>query len=159
LTQPTQQQIKPGRDILVSPGFFRRLAAQFYDIVLLIAILLVANGILLLFTDSETLKTHTFIHRSYLISVCFLFYSWFWTHGGQTLGLRAWNIKLLTLEQKPISWSQALIRFITAILSWTVFLGLGFVWVIFNKKKLSWHDQLSKTALFSVPPKEKNQPH
>ncbi len=152
MIEQTKHTIKPGSDLAVSPGFFRRLAAQFYDIVLLIAILLVANGVLLLFTDTETLKIYSVLHRTYLISICFLFYAWFWTHGGQTLGLRAWKIKVLTLDQKPISWSQALLRFITATLSWTVFLGLGFIWVLFNKNKLSWHDQLSKTALFSVPP-------
>jgi len=151
LVEQTKLPIEPGRDITVSPGFFRRLAAQFYDIVLLIAILLVANGVLLLFTDIETLKNYALLHRVYLVSICFLFYGWFWTHGGQTLGLRAWKIKVLTLDQKPISWYQASLRFITAILSWTVFLGLGFIWVLFNKNKLSWHDQLSKTALFSVP--------
>ena len=157
MTEQSQHPNKPGIDLPVSPGFFRRLAAQFYDIVLLIAILLVANGVLLLLTDTETLKTYTFLHRAYLISICFLFYAWFWTHGGQTLGLRAWNIKVLTLDQKPISWSQALLRFITAMLSWTVFFGLGFIWVLFNKEKLSWHDRLSKTALFSVPPKIKSK--
>ena len=151
MSKKAKKFIESGLDFTSAPGFYRRLAAQFYDIVLLIAILLVANGFLHLFTDGDTLKAYTLLHRAYLLGICFLFYGWFWTHGGQTLGLRAWKIKVLTLDQKPISWFQALLRFITAILSWTVFLGLGFIWVLFNKNKLSWHDQLSKTALFSVP--------
>ncbi|MDD1627213.1 MAG: RDD family protein [Methylococcaceae bacterium] len=83
----------------------------------------------------------------------FFFYGWFWTHGGQTLGLRAWKIKILTLDQKPINWTQALLRFTTSIISWAFF-GLGFLWILFDKNQRSWHDHLSKTALFFDPQKK-----
>jgi len=63
------------------------------------------------------------------------------------LGLRAWKIKVLTLDQKPINWNQALLRFTTAIISWSFF-GLGFLWILIDKNRRSWHDHLSKTALF-----------
>jgi uncharacterized RDD family membrane protein YckC len=61
--------------------------------------------------------------------------------------LRAWKIKVLTLDQKSISWKQALLRFATAIVSWGFF-GLGFFWILIDKNRRSWHDHLSKTALF-----------
>ena len=89
-----------------------------------------------------------------MIAVSFLFYGWFWTHGGQTLGLRAWKIKVLTLDQKPISWKQSLLRFVTAIISWAG-LGVGFMWVLIDKNRYSWHDHVSKTALFYDNPKIK----
>jgi len=34
-----------------------------------------------------------------------------------------------------------------AILSWG-FCGLGFLWILIDKNQRSWHDHLSKTALF-----------
>ena len=144
-----QQTIKSGQELLSAPGFLRRLAAQLYDIFLLVAILFLATAILLPFTSGESIsEQQILIYRIYLAIISYLFYGWFWTHGGQTLGLRAWKIKVLTLNKKPISWKQAFLRFITAIISWSV-LGLGFLWIFMNKRRYSWHDYLSKTALFS----------
>jgi uncharacterized RDD family membrane protein YckC len=140
--------LKPGHDSHPAPGFLRRLAAQIYDLFLLIALLFLATALLLPFTAGEAVSTQkTFIYRIYLTVISFLFYGWFWTHGGQTPGLRAWKIKVLTLDQKSISWKQALLRFATAIVSWGFF-GLGFFWILIDKNRRSWHDHLSKTALF-----------
>jgi len=139
---------------LSAPGFFRRLAAQIYDLLLLIALLFLATALLLPFTAGEAVSVQqTLIYRIYLLVISFFFYGWFWTHGGQTLGLRAWKIKVLTFDQKPISWHQALLRFATAIVSWSFF-GLGFLWILIDKNRRSWHDNLSKTALFFDPEKK-----
>ena len=140
--------LKPGRDSLSTPGFLRRLAAQIYDFLLLIAILFFSTALFLPFTSGEAVSDHqTLIYRIYLTVISFFFYGWFWTHGGQTLGMRAWKIKVLTLDHKPISWTQALLRFATAIVSW-FFFGLGFLWILIDKNRRSWHDHLSNTALF-----------
>lgn len=129
------------------PGFLRRLAAILYDLLLLIAVLFVATALLLPLNKGEAFTVQQFFYPLYLLTISFLFYAWFWTHGGQTLGLRAWKIKVLTFDQKPISWKQALLRFVTAILSWGIF-GLGFLWILIDKDHRSWYDNLSKTALF-----------
>lgn len=140
--------LKPGHDSHPAPGFLRRLAALIYDLFLLIALLFLATALLLPFTAGEAVSAQkTFIYRIYLTVISFSFYGWFWTHGGQTPGLRAWKIKVLTLDQKSISWKQALLRFATAIVSWGFF-GLGFFWILIDKNRRSWHDHLSKTALF-----------
>ena len=104
--------LKPGRDLLSAPGFFRRLAAQIYDFLLLIALLFLATALLLPFTAGEAVSDQqTLIYRIYLAVISFFFYGWFWTHGGQTLGLRAWKIKVLTFDQKPISWTAGVVTF------------------------------------------------
>jgi len=145
---------KPGHDLKSTPGFLRRLAAQIYDLLLLIALLFLATALLLPFTAGEAVNVQqSLIYRIYLVVISFFFYGWFWTHGGQTLGLHAWKIKVLTLDQKPINWTQALIRFATAIPSWGFF-GLGFLWILIDKNRRGWHDYLSKTALFFDPEKK-----
>jgi len=138
---------KPGNDPFNKPGFLRRLTAILYDFLLLIAVLFVATALLLPLNAGKAFTAQQFFFPLYLLLVSFFFYAWFWTHGGQTLGLRAWNIKVLTLDRKPISWKQALLRFLVAILSWGFF-GLGFLWILIDKNRRSWHDHLSKTALF-----------
>ncbi|MCK9394996.1 MAG: RDD family protein [Methylobacter sp.] len=138
---------KPGNTPISKPGFLRRLTATFYDLLLLIAVLFVATALLLPLNGGVAFSAQQFFFPLYLLLVSFFFYAWFWTHGGQTLGLRAWKIKVLTLDMKPINWKQALLRFIAAIVSWGFF-GLGFLWILVDKNQRSWHDHLSKTALF-----------
>lgn len=135
---------KLGADKPSAPGFLCRLAIVFYDFLLLIALLFLATALLLPFNAGEAFTREQFFYPVYLLTVSFVFYGWFWTHGGQTLGLRAWKAKVLTLNQQPINWTQALIRFITAFVS----CGLGLLWILVDKKRYSWHDYLSKTAVF-----------
>ena len=84
--------------------------------------------------------------------VIFVFFGWFWTHGGQTLGMRAWRLKVTTEDGKGLNWSRAFLRFLLAGLSWLI-LGLGFIWALFDKRRQTLHDRLSKTMLIQLPKK------
>ncbi|HIG90979.1 MAG TPA: RDD family protein [Methylococcaceae bacterium] len=128
------------------PGFWRRLFAIFYDTFLLAALLFISTALALPLNAGEAFAADP-LYLGYLIGVCFLFFGWFWTHGGQTLGLRAWKIQILTATKQPLSWKDALSRFIWATLSWGLF-GLGFIWILFDKEKKSLHDRLSGTQAF-----------
>lgn len=119
---------------------------MFYDALLVLALLLCAEALLLWLNHGRSPATH-FFHTLYLLAVIFGFYGWFWTHGGQTLGLKAWKIKVLTLEKRPLNWKQSAIRFVAALLSWAIG-GLGFFWILWDKNGYAWHDYLSKTCLF-----------
>jgi len=134
---------------MTKPGFFRHLLAIVYDLILLIAVLFFATGLLLPFNGGEAFTHDQIFYLVYLLTVSFLFYGWFWTHGGQTLGLKAWKIRLLSDNLKPVTWYQALIRFMVSILSSGLF-GIGFFWVFVDKNHRCWHDIASKTRLFSV---------
>jgi uncharacterized RDD family membrane protein YckC len=144
LKQPlTEQGVKAD----FAPSFFRRLAAMVYDSFLLVALWFLATALLLPINGGQAFHSGQFFYPLYLLAVSFIFYGWFWTHGGQTLGLKAWKIKVLTLNQQPLDWKQAAIRFMAAILSWVI-AGLGFFWILWDKNGYAWHDYLSKTALF-----------
>lgn len=149
---------KPGFIISEKPGLLRRIAAICYDSFLLIAVLFFATALLLPFNNGVAFTPdHPFypFYLLYLLAISFAFYGWFWIHGGQTLGMRAWKIRVLTLDQQPITWRQAAFRFVCALLSWAVF-GIGYLWIVFDKNRFSWHDHLSKTAIFfHRPPKSR----
>jgi uncharacterized RDD family membrane protein YckC len=130
-------------------SFFRYLAIIFYDALLLLAVLFFATLLILPFNAGIAFSKEQFLYPVYLIFASFLFYGWFWTHGGQTLGLKAWKAKVLTENYGPISWRQAFIRFTVSLLSFSL-LGLGFLWVLVDKDHRSWHDRASKTGLFMV---------
>jgi uncharacterized RDD family membrane protein YckC len=127
-----------------APRFLCRLAIVVYDFLLLIGLLFLATALLLPFNAGEAFTREQLFYPLYLLIVSFVFYGWFWTHGGQTLGLRAWKAKVLTVDQQPINWIQALVRFVTAFAS----CGLGLLWILIDKQQRSCHDHLSKTAVF-----------
>jgi uncharacterized RDD family membrane protein YckC len=143
-----KKQLIPSKgEVKLAPRFFRRFAAMVYDSFLLVALLFLATALLLPFNGGHAFGSQQIFYPLYLLVVSFGFYGWFWTHGGQTLGLKAWKIKVLTFEQQPVNWQQALVRFFSAITSWLL-LGLGFWWILKDKQHLAWHDYLSKTRLF-----------
>jgi uncharacterized RDD family membrane protein YckC len=123
------------------------MAAIVYDLLLLLGVFFVATALVLPLNGGRAFNSHQWFFFIYLVSVSFAFYGWFWTHGGQTLGMRAWKLRVLTLEMRPISWMQALVRFGVAFIS-IAFLGLGFFWAFFDKEKRCWHDIVSKTAIY-----------
>ena len=130
-------------------GLFRRLMAMLYDLFLLLSVLLFASALALLVTRG-TLDYHHPLFRSYLFIICFSFYAWFWIHGGQTLGMRAWRLRVQRLDGKPITLWQALLRFLSAIPSLAVF-GLGYLWILVDKKRMALHDRISESVIVLLP--------
>ncbi|MCK5925247.1 MAG: RDD family protein [Methylococcales bacterium] len=124
-------------------GFFRRFGAIFYDTLLLLAVLFFATACLLLFNNGEAVTAKILLIPYYLL-VSFLFFGWFWTRDGQTAGLKTWKLRLKTMDGQRLTWKHALMRFVSALFSWSK-LGLGFVWVLFDKNDYTLHDHLSKT--------------
>jgi len=137
-------------------GFLRRLGAMFYDSLLLIALLMMLSYPYVWLTGGEKpgllIKT---AYQLYLLAICFFFYTSFWVRGGQTLGLRSWRLKLVRNDGGPITWMIAFKRFAFAWVS-LLCLGLGFLWVIYDRDKLAWHDRWSETRLVLLPKPPKN---
>ncbi len=132
------------------PSLLRHLAIVVYDLLLLISVLLfaaaIAVGVNAVATGGQAISSGNPFFFIYLLAVSFLFYGWFWTHGGQTLGMRTWKVFLLSDNQHKITWRQAFFRFIVAIPSWFA-LGIGFWWQWFGKGHKSWPDLISHTYL------------
>ena len=115
-TQPS-----PGRSAVAPAGLSRRLAAIAYDGLLLAGVLFGASALALAVSvamvGGEAFKAHNPLtgnpfFSTYLLLVCFFFYGGFWIHGGQTLGMRAWRLRLQRRDGRGIDWWQALLRFL-----------------------------------------------
>jgi uncharacterized RDD family membrane protein YckC len=132
------------------PSLLRHLAVVVYDLLLLTSVLLFAAAIAVavnaLVTGGQAITAGNPFFFAYLVAVSFLFYGWFWTHGGQTLGMRAWKVLLLSDNHQQISWQQVFLRFIVAIPSWFVF-GIGFWATWLGNNHQSWPDLTSHTHL------------
>jgi uncharacterized RDD family membrane protein YckC len=134
----------------LAPGLFRRLAAMFYDSLLLLGVLMAATALAMLVVgegpNRQIESDNQLIFRIYLLVIGIAFFIWFWTHGGQTLGMRVWRIRLLRMDGTGLSIKDGLVRCLAALLS-TACLGLGFLWILVDKEKLAWHDRLSGTRM------------
>jgi len=75
-----------------------------------------------------------------------LYFSWFWVKAGQTLGMKTWKTLVVSDTGERISWKQATIRYLVAMVSWGA-VGIGFVWSLFDSKKRTWHDMASHSYL------------
>jgi uncharacterized RDD family membrane protein YckC len=140
------------------PGLFRRLASIIYDgmlvmglIVLAITLVVILLGFFLGWDDIDTaaLRRNPF-YIAYLCLVPALFFIGFWSLAGETLGMRAWRMRIVRMDGGRPTLGEATIRYLAAILSWAA-LGLGFLWVLFDRERMAWHDRLSGTRLVLVP--------
>jgi len=84
-----------------------------------------------------------------LLASWWLYFAWCWTHGGQTIGMRAWRLVLESTDDSPIGWGCASRRFLAAFLS-AAPLGLGYLWSLVDRDRLCWHDRLTRTRIVLV---------
>ncbi len=139
---------------VMKASLIRRLAALVYDILIVIAILFIVSGIGVIINDGEPVSGA--LYKSLLFLSMFLFYGYFWTRSGQTIGMMAWRIRVQTQEGYSLSWMHTLIRFLMAGVSLACF-GLGYLWMIFSSQGLTWHDQVSSTRVVQLAPKKKEK--
>ena len=137
---------------LKTAGLFRRLLAIIYDLFLLIALLFIATTIAMVLSGGNAIVPGQPLYPFYviyLLIVSFVFYGWFWTHGGQTLGMKTWKMRLQQTNGEAMTWRLALIRFVTAMISWSI-VGAGYLWSLFSPSKRTWHDIASRTLLVDL---------
>lgn len=138
--------------IYVHTGLFRRLFAIAYDCFLLIAIMFIVSGIATALNQGKAVESGDPLYPILVITIfalSYFYFAWFWIHGGQTLGMKTWRIRVISTEGNAISWKVAAIRYFGAIISWGLF-TLGFLWSLVDKEKQCWHDMLSKTVLVDL---------
>ena len=143
-----QQQEKKPSSTIQYIGIGRRLGAFAYDLVLLFAVLMLAGSIPVLITG-EAMRQGNILYALYILLVIFLFFGWFWVHGGQTLGMRAWQIRLELENGRNLGWLQAFIRFTLAFM---VF-GVGLLWCLKDPQKRALYDKLARTRVVRVDKK------
>ena len=143
-------------------GVIKRLAAMFYDLLLLFGVLFTATlipALALSEASHQNANGDTVyevptamtgpLFQVYLLLVIAAFFCWFWHKQGQTLGMQAWKIKLLSHNNQLPSLAQCLGRLAFATIS-ILCLGMGYWWLWLDKDKLTWHDRWSKTKVVQL---------
>lgn len=130
-----------------APGLAKRLASLLYDSFLMVALWMALGALFVVMVESEALLKWLF--NTAFIFAMFGYYSRSWRVSGQTLGMQAWRIKLVSKDHQPVSYRQCLLRFMVA--AGSLICLAGYFWMLFDKDKLTWHDRFSGTRLINVP--------
>lgn len=152
---------------LTPAPIWRRAAAMLYDSLLILALLFVA-GFINLFIHIQIFgheQLKIMIEQGYnlggpffyaaLLVVIYGFFGFFWARSGQTLGMQAWQIKVISGDNRLITPWQGIIRFLVAIPALAL-AGLGFLWAIVDQEKRSWQDMASSSRVIILKKIAKN---
>lgn len=127
-------------------GLGRRLLVMAYDAAAIVALLMLVTALTMLAGLRELSAVRDPLYAAGLLSTWFFYLGWCWRHGGMTLGMRAWKVRLVRLRGGSPGWGACLLRFAVSLLSATA-AGLGFLWSLFDPQRRCWHDIASGTRL------------
>lgn len=151
-------------ETLERAGFIRRLLAMVYDTLVATAVGMCAAMVmivtLVVMLKNGTLDLQGYAEPADLIQASFGyklliqtwvglwiagFFLWFWRRGGQTLGMRAWRLRIYSTVEEPMTWPRLFIRLFASLG------GLGTLLVLFDfKNKQSLQDRLAKTEVLKL---------
>jgi uncharacterized RDD family membrane protein YckC len=122
----------PGADpalTLVTPGLARRLAAFVYEGVLLFGVTMISGYLYSSLTQQRHALQGKAGLQAFMFVVLGIYFAWFWSRGGQTVAMKAWNIRLVTTHGQPVSQARALLRY-----------GLAWLWFMPALATAYWAD-------------------
>ncbi|KAA3632280.1 MAG: RDD family protein [Proteobacteria bacterium] len=133
-------------------SIWRRLGAMAYDTLVLGGALFVA-GIPLVAIDPQTRESFPIESaiQLYLSGVIGAYFVVSWRRGGQTVGMRAWRLRLLDARGSTPSYRDLFVRLFAAI-ACLLPAGAGYWWVLFDPEREAVHDKVSKTFIYHEKP-------
>ncbi|WP_213778987.1 RDD family protein [Caballeronia sp. dw_276] len=158
---------------LVAPKLRRRLATMVYEGVILFGIVFIAGYLFSTLTQQRNGLTHHNVLMTWIGMVVAVYFVYFWTHGGQTLPMKTWRLKVVDARGAPLSTARAILRYLLAwlwflpplalhpLLGLTVPVTLGLCagWIVLwaaavwlDPSRQFLHDRLAGTRVVAVPP-------
>lgn len=140
----------------IAAPLWRRLAAGFYDILPVGALLFIGTvlamtvaNLLVAAERIDLVLRHGLPHLLYQLWLTVLlvgYYAWSWHRGGQTIGMKAWGLHLQGPDGQRLGLWQAVAR---CLLSWIslLLLGAGFWWAINDAHRRTWHDLMTRSFM------------
>ena len=115
-------------------GFWLRLAAAALDALLV--------GIALHLLPGTMHASFPLVYAAYCVVL--------WALKGTTVGGVVCSLKIVRLDDRPLDAMTAVVRALGGFLSLMV-VGFGFVWVVFDDQRQSWHDKIAGTTIVRAP--------
>jgi uncharacterized RDD family membrane protein YckC len=159
------------------PTIRRRLAALVYEALILFGIVFLAGLLFGTLTQQRNGLTHRDLLAAWIAFVVGLYFVWCWTHGGQTLPMKTWRLRVVASDGSPVGAIRALMRYFAAWLwflpplalhpllhlSLPATLSAAAVWFVlwpaaarFNAERQFPHDRLAGTRIVAATPQPKD---
>ncbi|HEY0664408.1 MAG TPA: RDD family protein [Thiobacillaceae bacterium] len=132
--------------------FMVRIAAMVYELLLVTAVVFVASFLILPLVGELKAPWQRHLYQVYILAVLFAYFAAFWLRSGQTLAMKTWRIRLVTVDGSRLTLKRAALRFVLALLG-LLLAGAGFVWALFDRDGQFLHDRIAGTRLVRVPRK------
>ncbi|WP_323072685.1 RDD family protein [Mycetohabitans endofungorum] len=113
--KPPREHVPRGR----APSLGRRLLCAVYESVILFGVVFIAGYLFSALTQQRNGLTHHNLLAGWITLVVGAYFVWFWTHGGQTLPMKTWRLRLVDHALAPVSVGRAMLRY---VLAWLWFL-------------------------------------
>jgi uncharacterized RDD family membrane protein YckC len=137
---------------LAPAPFLPRIAAMVYESLLVVAVVFVASFLIIPVVGELKAPWQRHLFQIYILGVLFAYFAAFWLRSGQTLAMKTWRIRLVTLDGGRLTLKQAALRFVLALLG-LLLAGAGFWWALFDRDRQFLHDRIVGTRLIRVPRK------
>jgi len=145
-------------EAFAAPSLLRRLTAMLYDMLLVVSVVAGVFALALIvqvkLLGSAGHVLHPAVAQALTVASVYGFFIVFWLMDGQTLGMRAWRMKLVDFNGESPTLGKLILRCCGATLS-ALCLGIGYLWCLIDRRNRYWHDYLSQTELILLPPRTK----
>lgn len=131
-------------------GVARRLAAAAYDLLPLAALWMAGTALIMPFAGGGEIAPRTFAYQAWLFAIAFVYYTLSWQRGGQTIGMRAWRIRVVSGDATTMTWARMGLRFGVALVALAA-LGAGVFAGVLDARRRMWHDRAARTEVVLVP--------
>lgn len=156
------------------PTLKRKAICLIYESLLLLAVLFIASLIFHLIARDTEATYFKLLFQIYLFVVMGYYFTWFWTHGGQTLAMQTWKMRVVTVEGGGLTKKKAIMRYLCTfigvasfvvidylmpfefvtklhlVLMSFLFFGFGFIWALFDRDHQFLHDRLAGTRIVKL---------
>ena len=131
-------------------GLGRRLASMLYEGLVVFAVLLIGFWLpqaLLAGMGWGFAPRFLWLH---VIALLMFYFVWFWLHGGQTLPMKTWKLRIVNADGSRLRPLQAVLRYLAA---WPCVLlfGIGILWALLDRDRQFLHDRIAGTRIVSSP--------
>ena len=151
-------QARSPTPLAVTPAALHvRLFALVYDLLPLLGIVFATAAFTLLLRGGTPVEPGSFAAWMELLLMVIAAFGYFglsWRRGGQTLGMRAWRLRVVRTDGGVPAWRALGIRYVVAIASLAAG-ALGFLWSLIDRERRTWHDMASGTVLVRLPKPDK----
>ena len=132
-------------------GFISRAAAFVIDNIIIVVstsvgILVTSATLNALFPTHKELSVPPLLYASILYGVFVAYFALFWTFTATTPAMYLFGLRVTRMRGQRIGFIRSVVRVLCFGISAFCF-GLGYLWVIVDKRHQAWHDKIARTVV------------